>query len=43
MEKTQKFAAYFTEAQKDKIDRCQNLCKAEGRVPAMNDLKSAPP
>lgn len=25
MEKTQKFAAYFTEDQKDKIDRCQDL------------------
>ena len=25
MEKPQKFAAYFTEDQKDKIDRCQEL------------------
>lgn len=25
MEKTQKFAAYFTEGQKDKIDRCQDM------------------
>ena len=25
MDKTQKFAAYFTEDQKDKIDRCQDL------------------